>query len=338
MQDVAKIFGLTEVSSIPGDASSRRYSRAKRDGKSVISMLYPDSKSQSEIELKNFLKIRKILNNQGIRVPECYEHDVSMNRICAIIEDLGESSFGALLKQTPENSKTLYKKATKTLIEMAKIQEIQDLPPYKKTKIYENRRQLIDYYSPLKKGECLDESCVEEFFALWDEIELSLPPCPQGFVHGDYHLENLIYMPNETGMRQCALIDFQDAFYGPLPYDLLNLLEDARIDVLKDIRIAMIELYTKEMKPHEKETFLAWYKVLAAQFHGRVLGLFIKFAVEKDRSNYLTHIPRLQNYLKNALKDPLLEPLNSWFKKHNIDFNPTNNIDMDLIRTVFKNV
>lgn len=319
---------------LPRDASARYYFRGKRQGNDVIVMSYPDASEEYRTELKQFVGISQSLSNAGLKVAECY--DLNEAECYGVFEDLGRASFGDCLRQNLVDQRSLYKKATQALIDMREVSDVQTLPLYKDTRIYVNRRQLIDYYMAFAKEERPDEAMVQEFQSVWDEIELSLPPCPQGFVHGDYHLENLIYSENEENVRQCALIDYQDAFYGPLPYDLLNLLEDARATVPEQIREDMMSLYIEGLPESEREAFKGWFRVLAAQFHGRVIGLFIKLAAEQGRDGYLIHIPRLQDYLKKSLEDPVLAPLKVWFDKVGLDFQPINDLDGNHIRTVFE--
>jgi len=333
---IANKFGLEDIQPLLGDASSRRYFRGSKEGKSVIVMLYPDASEENIADLKAFLDISDMLAGRGIKVAKSYEVDEFGT--CALLEYLGVESFGACIRDASESPETLYKLATQVLIRMKGINEASSLPDYKQTSIYANRRQLIDYYMAYKQGKHSGESCVNEFHKIWDKIEQSLPSCPQSFVHGDYHLENLIYAKNEEGMRQCAVIDHQDAFYGPQPYDLVNLLEDARIDVSQSVRSSMIRLYTQGMSKEEKETFMVWYTVLAAQFHGRVIGLFIKFAAEQGRDSYLVHIPRLQVYINESLKDPILTPLKEWFDKVKLDFHSITDLDGEHIRAAFRKI
>ena len=115
-------------------------------------------------------------------------------------------------------------------------------------------------------------------------------------------------------------------------------LEDARVDVPQQIKKDMINRYCAKMNDHQKENFIKWYTVLAAQFHGRVLGLFIKLAAEQNRDSYLVHIPRLQRYFSDALNDPLLKPLKQFFDKEGVDFKPLNDLDGQEIRNRFQNL
>jgi len=333
-QDIADMFKLSDVKPLPGDASMRSYFRGDKNGKSFIVMAYPDSSKESRANLKASIDKSEMMSGAGIKVAKCYE--VNEHSTCALLEDLGKRSFGDCLREASELPETIYKMATQALIQMRDIEEMQALPPYKDTHIYANRRQLIDYYMAYKLGKRPSETYVDEFHALWDQIESSLPPCPQGFVHGDYHLENLINYSGEEGLRRCAVIDNQDAFYGPLPYDLVNLLEDARTDVPHNIRSNMIHLYTQNMSKKEKETFLTWYTILAMQFHGRVIGLSIKFAAEQNKDSYLIHVPRLQKYIVESLNNPILKPLKLWFEKVRLDFHTVTPLDGDHVRATLK--
>ncbi len=313
------IFDINELKPLARDVSPREYFR----GSDFILMRYPDINDSNRKELSEFIRIGKWLSDNGIKTPELYELD--KEKCAAKFEDLGKISFGKALRKNPDMQTDLYIMAVDVLKNLAAAKPPDDLPLYKDSKIHENRRQLVDYYLPLL-GVKPDLS---GYLNAWDEIEGSLPPCPQGFVHGDYHLENLMYV-----YGKCALIDYQDALYGSLAYDLVNLLEDARVDIPHDLRQAMMDRYCDGMSANDKGIFLKWYRVLGTQFHCRVLGLFIKLAVEQGRDSYLAHVPRLQNYIKAALSDPLLLPLKSWFEKQKVDFEPIKDLNGALVRKI----
>ena len=139
-------------------------------------------------------------------------------------------------------------------------------------------------------------------------------------MHIDYHVENLMWIPAETSLKQCGILDFQAAMIGPQPYDLVNLLEDARMTVPQDIQDNILKQYD--------DNFRAWYRILGTQFHCRVIGLFIKLPIN-GKPKYLEHLPRLQNYLHKALQDPLLKPLKDFFDTLGVDFTRPHAINVD---------
>jgi aminoglycoside/choline kinase family phosphotransferase len=197
-------------------------------------------------------------------------------------------------------------------------ENILHLNGYEQTLIRKRLSQFVDYYMPLATGQLTTQANQNEFQAILKEIEETLPPCPVSICHADYHLENLMWCPDKPGGY--GLIDFQDAFWGPQPYDLLNLLEDARQTVPDDIKAAMRAQYCTGMSAQEVEAFDAWYVYMSMHFHCRVIGLFIKFARENGGVEFLAHIPRLQGYIKANLENPLLAPLKDFMDRHKISF------------------
>lgn len=329
---IKREIGVENLMPLPRDVSPREYFRSKKNGQKFILMLYPEASEKNREELQNFIEIGAWLDSQGIKSADLI--DANTDHCYALFEDLGEVSFGKALRENPNKHEDLYAIATEVLCVLRDVKPLAR-PYYYESRVHENRRQFVEYYMPLNRKKPSDDEVLNRFLKIWNNIEKSLPPCPQGFVHGDFHLENLIYRPEDNGIKKCALIDYQDALTGPLPYDLMNLLEDARMTVPDHIKQKAINTYCQNMTREEKQNFMSWYRVLSAQFHGRVLGLFIKLSAEQGRESYLEHIPRLQNYMIQSLSDPLLEPMKTWLEKEGVDFTPIKDLHGDQIRKQF---
>ncbi len=334
--NLARELGVERLERLPRDVSPRQYFRGYKEGQRFVVMFYSDVNDDSIRELKEFIRIGEWLKGQGLKCPELLGQNEG--RGYALFEDLGQTSFGKRIQQGKTDKKMLYSQAVDVLKVLYNARPPAGLLEFKQTRIYQNQRQIVDYYMPFKRGIRSEEGLLESYRSVWQEIESSIPPCSLGFVHGDYHLENLMYLEQESGIEQCALIDYQDAFLGPLPYDLVNLLEDARVDIPEDLRQKMIVRYCETMSGEEKDTFLKWYRVLGTQFHCRVIGLFIKLAAEQGRDEYLIHISRLQAYIRSAMQDPLLYPIRAWFEKQGLDFEPINDLDGNLVRKAFQDI
>lgn len=294
------------------DSSIRRYFRVVKGDKAAILMeTVPDSSAHATPghSLAAFVSIAGWLNEIGVNAPDIYEVDEEQGYV--LLEDFGDTCFKyALLKD--HDAAALYTLAAQTLEHIEGHHCPLDLPAYYDSHVHRRHRRVIDWYVPLIKREKNTDGLVEQYRAIWGEIENHLPPCPQGFVHVDFHGENLMLLPGETGIRQCGILDFQGAMIGPLPYDLANLLEDARTDVPAQVKAKILA--------GKDETFLSWYRVLATQFHCRVIGQFIKQAVTDENTRYLKHIPRLESYIREGLKDPLLKPLAEFFENLDVRF------------------
>lgn len=308
-EDFLGKYGWSIVRPVQGDVSPRRYFRVEKSANKAIFM--DASAVEDNKQIHDFVRISKWLNEGGLKAPEIYEADEPHGFL--LIEDMGDVSFRKAM-ESGVKPQDMYGLANDVL-EHLKAQGCSlKLPDYYDSAIHQKRRFVIDWYVPVLRGEENPPGLVESYLKVWDEIEKSLPPCPKGFVHADYHLENMMWLPGEKGVKRCGLLDFQEALYGPVAYDLVNILEDARMSVPPDI--------IKEILMRQDELVRAWYRILGTQFHCRVIGLFIKLAVEGGRRQYLVHVPRLAAYIEKGLEDPLLEPLRQWFKGQGILFDP----------------
>ena len=314
-------WGDVECVSMGADAGLRRYYSLEGNGKSAL--LMDMSRAGYEADLNAYLKIAGYLRDAGVRVPEIYHYDLQSG--LSIIENLGDDSFGDAVRHG-EDKKTLYRMATDVLIAIRDNGEDNTLSlgGYNQTLIRDRLKQFVDFYVPSVTGEPASEKLQAEFQSIMAQIEKSLPLCPQGFCHADYHLENLIWRPETE--EKYGLIDFQDGFWGPLPYDLLNLLEDARQTVPEDIKTEMKARYCADMDDSERKAFDDWYVLLSVHFHCRVVGLFIMLAKERQMTQYLEHIPRLQAYIRTEIENPALAPLKEWLERHNIPLDKTPNL------------
>jgi hypothetical protein len=121
-------------------------------------------------------------------------------------------------------------------------------------------------------------------------------------------------------LQVCGLLDFQDALIGPFSYDLMSLLEDARRDVPQDLQIHLYNRYMQGMGPgFDRMAFDYSYRVLAAQRHAKVLGIFVRLSVRDGKDRYLQFIPHVHKLFTQSLDHPVLKPLDDWFRDHNID-------------------
>lgn len=308
-------FGDYAVSPTTGDAGLRRYYLLHRDDEKVLFM--DMSRSDYESGLHAYIDVANYLRSISIRVPDIYVEDQESG--LSIIENLGDQSFGDVRAQI--ELPRLYGLATDVIVKVrdnGAADNVLGLKEYEHTLIYERLAQFVEFYMPAVTGKETNADDVASFYAMQSDIQKSLPPCPMGLCHADYHLENLIWMPEAT--EGYGLIDFQDAFWGPLSYDLLNLLEDARQDVPEEIKTQMKDQYCASMNADERDAFDQWYIYLSSHFHCRVLGLFIKLYKERGMDQYLPHIPRLQNYVLKNLDQPVLSLLKQWIEERGVTF------------------
>lgn len=309
MHNYLSKHGYDIIQTIPQDASTRQYYRVEKNDRTAIFVSDDPKESRIGHRMIDFIQISNWLRDIGLSAPEIYDADQASGFM--LLEDLGKIDFKTEMKNG-HDKRELYNLAHDVFKFWSDKKPPFELPPYEESRIHNLHRDVMNWYVPAVRRHKNPDGLVDEYWKIWEEIENSLPPCPKGFMHIDYHTENLIWMPQRQGLQRCGLLDFQAANWGPLPYDLVNLLEDARSDVPQDIQ-------NEILKPYD-EVFRAWYRVLGTQFHCRVIGLFIKLPVMDGKMKYLEHLPRLCNYLQKGLQDPLLKPVKRFFDDLGVDF------------------
>ena len=205
-------------------SSRRKYYRLIYKNKKLILM---DS-SKEEIQFDSFINVYKILSNLDISIPRIYEID-NFNKIL-IIEDLGDYRFDKILNK--DNQKKLLLVAVKSLIKIKKeinIDKKYNLPTYNYKIFHSEISEFVDYFFPFYKKKKMSNDLKEEFFSIWKSNFNSFDFNFTSFVHKDYNINNLIYLPNRRNHCKCGILDFQDSFWGEDCWDLFSLLEDSRI-------------------------------------------------------------------------------------------------------------
>lgn len=298
------------VELIGQDGSSRRYTRVAKKDRSAILMEASGEETPGH-SISDFLQVGEWLNSIGLKAPDIYE----VGEDFLLLEDFGDVSFKKALDQG-HDPRELYGLAAEVLDFLSERGCPLKLPDYYESHVHERHRQIIDWYVPAVRKEQNPEDLLDLYSSVWSDIEDSLPSCPQGFVHVDFHAENLMLLGEEKGIRRCGILDFQGAMVGPAPYDFGNLLEDARMDLPEDVR--------QEILQSRSDEFLAHYRVLTTQFHCRVIGQFIKMAIEDNKTQYLQYVPRVSSYIAKAIEDPVLKPLKQFFEDIKLDLGEYN--------------
>ena len=121
---------------------------------------------------------------------------------------------------------------------------------------------------------------------------------------------------DRPGVKACGILDFQDAVAGPITYDPMSLLEDARRDINPALVTSMKARYLASCKTLDTKTFETSWAVMAAQRHVRVIGTFARLQIRDKKPHYLVHMPRLWGYMDQCLKHPILADLKTWLDAH----------------------
>ena len=113
------------------------------------------------------------------------------------------------------------------------------------------------------------------------------------------------------------MLDFQDAVLGPASYDLVSLLQDARIDVPEQLELLLLTRYIKARRAFDNTFdaagFAELYAITSAQRNTRLLGTFARLNRRDGKPQYLRHQPRVWTYLTRSLAHPALERARNWY-------------------------
>ncbi|MDP7141698.1 MAG: phosphotransferase [Alphaproteobacteria bacterium] len=324
------------------DCATRRYWRVAQDGKNkggdtngrlgsaVLMESLPDHHDHALAghKLSDFIRIAAYLKANDIAVPDIYAADEAQGFV--LIEDFGDCAVRRRYETLQDTS--LYEQAVETAAQLNTLSPSADLllPDYYDSHVHRGRIRVVDWYMPAVQRRAVTQNDRDSYLQVWDEIEAGLPSCPTGFLHVDFHTDNLMWRGDGVPF---GVLDFQGAMHGPVMYDVVNLLEDARYYMPRAMRDALRAQYIAKMEGLADPDILQdWYRVLGTQFHCRVLGQFIRIAVMTGRRDYLRHLPVLQRYMDEALEDPLLAPLRAWFTDQHIDFKSGADVDPEDVR------
>jgi len=304
--------GATKVY-FESDASFRCYMRLLKENKTSVLM---DAHLARET-MKPFLKMAKHLSALGYSVPSIIAEDCELGLI--LMEDLGSAIFGSLLKNGKDEL-ALYILATDCLIDLHKKPLEQtipkDFPLYDQALFLGEANLLLEWFVPAVLGNVLPLATAQEYSYLWRIVIDRGTKIPSNLVLRDYHIDNLIHMEKRVGINACGLVDFQDAVKGPVTYDLVSLVEDARRDVSVEVAIAVKQRYLAAFPEIDPEKFELSMAVFGAQRHAKVIGIFTRLCVRDKKPAYLAHIARVWGLLEASCRHPALKPIKSWLDIH----------------------
>ncbi|MBI1215346.1 MAG: phosphotransferase [Alphaproteobacteria bacterium] len=305
---------------LQADASFRRYYRLQGASKPLLLMQDPPDRPPVPpyVMVEPFVKIARHLRLMGLHAPEIHAEDLQNGLL--LIEDFGEKTYTRLLNDG-EDAKELFGIAVDALIHLhrhADRNNIQ-LPAYDEKLMLDEAMLLPDWYYPALTGDKPTDGMKESYKSVWRELFAKLPQDQQTLVLRDYHVDNLMLTPG-AGIWRCGLLDFQDAVLGQFSYDLMSLLEDARRAMAPELKQHLYDRYMAGMEGRvDKEGFDYAFRVLAAQRHAKVLGIFVRLFARDGKERYLQFIPHVHGLFMQSLEDPALKPLKDWFAAQGID-------------------
>ena len=287
--------GLKNIDTIPmvGDASFRRYFRVYSDQCSFVLM---DASLQRE-QCRPYIAIADALRAMGLQTPEIIAADLTQGFL--LITDFGDLTYLRALHL--ENADQLYKEALSALARLQSCREIkgQVIPSFTDHIMWQEWQCHKDWFLNQLLQISLSRKVEQDLDQCFLKIIEAVKQQPFVFMHRDYHSANLMVLPH----HQVGLLDFQDAFIGPLTYDLASLLRDCYIHWPEEAVTRWVYFYFEKMKEQgvlkqvSQEEFLRWFDWMSIERHLKALFTFARKQVRDQQSKYLDSIPRTLHYL-----------------------------------------
>jgi N-acetylmuramate 1-kinase len=282
------------------DASFRRYLRI--DTEQGLPRIIMDAPPDKE-DCKPFVKMAKLLTGAGLLAPEVLAWDEAQGFM--LLTDLGaQTMMEQIVPAQPLANLPRYMQAVDALLQLQTASQPGVLPPYDATLLQRELSLFPDWYIARHRAVTLtakQSETISSAFALIMQRNLAAPSV---YVHRDFMPRNLMLSePTRLGV-----LDFQDAVYGPITYDIASLMRDAFLswdeDFVLDVTIRYWEKARKlGLMDYEgwASDFGAFYRAvewMGLQRHLKVAGIFARLTLRDGKPKYLADAPRFIHYIR----------------------------------------
>jgi len=290
---LTEILGTSAFNLKPAseDASFRTYHRLFLKNKTFIVMDAPPEQENCKV----FIKITKKLRACDVNVPII--HNVNIEQGFLLLSDLGNDLY--LNKLNKSSIYELYSDALSTLVAIQVLVNVGGVDEYDKSLLISEmnlfREWLIEKHLNIK----LSDGQVKILTTLFDLLVNNALQQPKVFVHRDFHSRNLMV----TKENNPGVIDYQDAVYGPISYDLVSILKDCYIKWPKEEIDKWVDFYLNKLYEEKaqyrinRDEFVRWFDLMGVQRHLKASGIFARLFHRDGKHNFLEDIPRTLSYI-----------------------------------------
>ncbi len=277
------------------DASFRRYFRV--DTQSGQSLIVMDAPPPQE-DVRPFVKVAELFSATGVSVPTILAQDTERGFL--LLSDLGSTTY--LQQLSPDTAHKLYLDAIDALILLQVQSRAGVLTAYDRELLHRELMLYPDWYVTRHLKATLSDTQNADLNRVFDLLLANNLAQAQVYVHRDYHSRNLMVMDKGNP----GILDFQDAVYGPITYDLVSLLRDAYIqwdeELVLDWTIRYWERARRAGLPvsHDVDAFYRDFEFMGLQRHLKVLGIFARLYHRDGKDGYLNDIPLVMDYTRKT--------------------------------------
>jgi len=282
------------------DASFRRYFRIDAAFGSCIIMDAPPDKE----DCRPFAKVALMMKDAGVHAPEVLAWDEPQGFM--LLTDLGgQTMMQVINREQPQVNFDLYMQAVDALLAWQLASKPGVLPPYDEALLRREMELFPEWYLVKHKGAVIDDAMRFTLDNTFKQIIAHNLAWPSVYVHRDFMPRNLM-MSGTAQAPRLGVLDFQDAVYGPLTYDIASLMRDAFLtweeDFCLDITIRYWEKARKAGLPVGDDfgEFYRGVEWMGLQRHLKVAGIFARLTLRDGKPQYLADTPRFIAYIRST--------------------------------------
>ncbi len=277
------------------DASFRRYFRVDTpEGQSLIVMDAPPPQE----DVRPFVKVAELFSATGVSVPAILAKDTERGFL--LLSDLGSTTY--LQQLNPDTAHKLYIDAIDALILLQVQSRAGVLPVYDRELLHRELMLFPDWYITRHLKATLSDAQSADLNRVFDVLLANNLAQAPVYVHRDYHSRNLMVMNKGNP----GILDFQDAVYGPITYDLVSLLRDAYIQWDEELVLDWVIRYWERARraglpvSHDVDVFYRDFEFMGLQRHLKVLGIFARLYHRDGKDGYLNDMPMVMDYTRKT--------------------------------------
>ena len=291
----ARQLGQESVDIAPAsaDASFRRYFRVTAKGRDYIVMDAPPAHE----DCGPFIAVARLFGDAGVHVPEVLAQD--LNQGFLLLTDLGHTTYLSALNDS--TARELYLAANDALIRIQLASRPGVLPDYDRALLTRELMLFPEWYVTRHLGVTMKDDQKAILDTVFERLLANNLAQPQVYVHRDWHSRNLMVSDPNPG-----ILDFQDAVYGPITYDLASIYRDAYVQWDEEQQLDWVIRYWEKARaarlPVRQDFGDFWrdFEWMGAQRHLKVLGIFARLYHRDGKDGYLKDMPLVMHYLRGV--------------------------------------
>jgi aminoglycoside/choline kinase family phosphotransferase len=275
-------------------------------------------------DIRPFIAIDQGLRAQSLSAPQIFAFDAEAG--LAVLEDFGTLGVvdekGPIAERYAEAASVLASLHARDLPVELPVTDEENyyIPRYDVDALIIEVELILDWYAPHIARSGLSSGARATFINLWKPLLEKVCAARSTWTLRDYHSPNLIWLPERDGLQRVGIIDFQDCVQGHPSYDLVSLLQDARVDVPDELELKLLGQYTRQRRQDTPDfdvtEFARSYAIMGAQRATKILGIFARLDRRDGKPHYLAHLPRVERYLAKDLSHPDLVSLRAWYAEY----------------------